>query len=134
MFKKKNALNEFTNLVAQGTTVSGTVSFTGTIKIQGNVEGDLITMTDANDLKKQDRIIVDDGGSVTSSEIRAYDIVIAGNVSSNKIYAEETVAVLSTAIIKNATIYYRTLEIESGAVLNNCELHHLDFTSAESGE
>lgn len=129
LFDRKLKTDAFTSLIAHSTLINGTLNFSGIIKIQGVVEGDVIRSTTSDTEKCEDCIIVDESGKITSQEMSAQDIIIAGKVFSKKIQAEGTLRVLKNAEINNATIYYRTLEIEPGALLNSCQLKHLDYCS-----
>jgi cytoskeletal protein CcmA (bactofilin family) len=130
MFNKKLKTDAFTNLIAEGTIISGAVRFTGIIKIQGTVKGDVLrSITDPNEKKATDCIIVDESGEVEMEEMMANDIIIGGKVTTKKIWAEGTIRILKNANIRGAVILYRTLEIEPGAMMHECELKHLDFAS-----
>jgi hypothetical protein len=72
---------------------------------------------------------VDEGGTVESASMTSADIIIGGMVYSKKIWAESTVRILASATVRDATIYYRNLEIEPGAKLINCQMKHLDYCS-----
>jgi cytoskeletal protein CcmA (bactofilin family) len=131
MFNKKLSMDSFSNLIAEGTTVNGIVQFAGALKIQGKVVGESISSISDLELKKpaRDCIIVDVIGIVQSEDMRANDFIIAGTVTSKRIWAEDTVRILKSATITGALIYYRTLEIEPGATIHNCQLKHLDKSS-----
>lgn len=126
MFKRKLGTDAFTNLIAQQSEINGTVSFSGIIKIQGVVKGDILSHVEAS---LDDAIIVDNMGSVQSDLMKASNVVIAGAVFSKCIHAENTLRLLATAKMHGATVYYRTLEIEPGALLDNCQMKHLDYCS-----
>lgn len=129
-FKRKLSTDAYTNLIANGTHVDGDVVFSGIIKIEGAVKGSVLTMAPDADVKvSKDCINVAQGGSVNSEKMKAFDIVIAGSVSSKIVWAEDIVRILKTGVVKNATIYYRTLEIEPGATLIDCHMKHLDHSS-----
>ena len=130
MFSKRLSMDSFTNLVSEGTIINGNVSFIGIIKIQGTVTGDIFAM--AGDMK--DCIIIDKTGSVTSDKIQSTDAIISGNVSSQVIWVEDTLRVLSGARITHADIYYRNLEIEPGAIIHESNLIHLDHVSSKQCE
>jgi cytoskeletal protein CcmA (bactofilin family) len=74
-------------------------------------------------------VYVAPGAGLNSTEVKSYDIVIGGQCHSNILWAENTMRILKTAKISNANIYYRTLEIEPGAILLNCQMKHLDYCS-----
>jgi cytoskeletal protein CcmA (bactofilin family) len=129
--RKKLTIDSFSNLVAEGTEISGTVKFIGVILVRGKVTGDIIAGIQDSDAKKQlDCISVASTGEVSSSEMFATNIIIEGRVTAKKIWAEDTIKIASTAIITGgATIYCRTIEVETGAVLDDCQIKHLDNCS-----
>lgn len=130
MFNRKLTSDSFSNLIAEGSTIDGKVQFTGIIKIQGTVNGDIICNVPQGDKAKlDDCIIVDKSGVVTSDSMTSSNMIISGKVTSKKIWAENTLRILKTANIRGALIYYRTLEMEPGAMLHECQLKHLDHSS-----
>lgn len=131
---KKLTVDSFSNLVAEGTEVTGTVKFTGTLLIRGTVNGNIVVGLPADEKQtpRRDCISVASTGVVTTEEMTASNIVIEGKVNTKKIWAEINMRISATAEIENAQIYYRILEIEQGAILKNCTLKHLDH--APEGE
>ena len=131
MFNKKLNTDSFTNLIAEGTSISGEVMFTGTMKIEGNVSGTTLAGITDTGVKgaKLDCVILTKSGIIQSTEIKTGDIIIAGQVTSKTIWAEDTVRILASAKITGSKIYYRTLEIEPGGIIHECELKHLDYSS-----
>lgn len=124
MFSKKLKTDSFSSLIAQGTFVEGQLNFTGVLKIEGDVAGDIIRRT----TDQKECLIVDSSGGCTSSEINSFDAVIAGKIVCDKLWVENTLRVLSTASITAQVIYYRTLEIEPGAKIQG-QMKHLDMVS-----
>lgn len=124
MFSKKLSCDNFTNLIAPSSHISGTVFFDGVMKIQGTVEGDVIKPAESN--SKEYTIIVDEMGLIQSNEVFCNSAIIKGTVTSKILRVEDTLRVHSRAKITSAKIYYRTLEIEPGALLTDCKMIHLD--------
>jgi len=129
MFSKKLSNDAFSNLIAHGTQISGAVRFSGILKIQGIVDGDIICQAQEDNTKQEFTVTVDKDGVVNSNEVKCQNAIIGGKVSTQKLWVESTLRVLKTAKIEGALIYYRTLEIEPGAVLHNCQMRNLDFAS-----
>lgn len=127
MFNRKLTSDSFTNLIAEGTVIDGNVTFAGVMKIQGVVNGNI--SSNVVEKKSVDCITIDMSGKVTSDAMTSTNMIIAGTVVSKKIWAEDTLRILKTAKINGAVIYYRTLEMEPGAVLHECQLKHLDHSS-----
>ena len=128
--KRKLPTDSFSNLIAYGTSVTGTIIFTGVLRIEGSVNGDVIAQADDS---ADDCAIVGLMGNVKSDKINARNIVIAGVVSSPNIYALGTIRILKTARIVDATITCDTLEIEQGALLHNCKLVSLSERVISNG-
>lgn len=127
MFKRKLSSDVFTNLIAAGTVISGTVEFTGVIKIEGTVNGDLIQGVVQDNKNLTDCIILESTGKITSSTIKAHDMILSGEIVTKTVHAEDTLRILSSAKISDATIYYRNLEIEPGAIIHNCIMKNLNL-------
>lgn len=123
-FNKKLNADSFTNLIAEGSCIEGRVQFSGTIKVQGNIKGDIAGAS--LEKKNNDCLIVDTCGEVTSDTVKIGDAIIAGKLRCKELQVEGTLRVHSTAQIVGATIYYRTLEIEPGALITGCHLFHID--------
>jgi cytoskeletal protein CcmA (bactofilin family) len=122
MFNRKLKTDSFTDIISENTIVNGPITFSGVLKIQGNVDGPIVSGLEST-------IIVDDTGKVIG-DIRTTNIVISGYVKGDIIWAEDTLRIMASATIESgATIYYRRLEVEPGAVLHDCQLKHLDRSS-----
>lgn len=128
MFKKKFDLSKegFTNLVAANTRITGDIEFEGVIRVCGSVSGNVSATIDSANTSG---LILEEKSYVSGKAIRAFNIIAGGVVSSEVVWAENEMTILATAKITNATIYYRHLSIEPGAMLNGCILKHLDFVS-----
>ena len=124
MFSKKLKTDSYSSLIAEGVTVNGHVSFSGTLKVQGIVTGDVIRRTES----EKECLIIDTNGHIVADEINVYDAVISGNINCEKLWVENTMRVLADAKIIAKVIYYRTLEIEPGAKIMG-EMKHLDSVS-----
>lgn len=129
MFNKKLSTDAFTNLISEGTCINGTVNFTGIIKIQGTVDGDVMCGDEPTTGDTPSQIIVDTAGVVNSHSMQSHHMVIAGNVTSKNIACSGIMRILHTAVISGATIQYSTLEIEPGAILDKCQMEHMSNTS-----
>lgn len=117
-------------LISRESAVTGDIFFANTIKIQGTVNGDIISnIPDHGFIDDDDAIIIDAGANVHSKLLKASTIIINGRVKSQKIWAEQTIKISENAHINGATIYYRYIEIHENAILNNCSLKHLDHCS-----
>lgn len=127
--RKKLDTDSFTNLIAQHTVIRGAVSFSGVIQIAGMVDGDIINSISTDPKAEPNCINITSTGVVGSDNLEATNIVVSGQVTSKVIRAEDTLRVTAGGTIKHATIYYRYLEIEPGALLHDCQLKSLDHSS-----
>jgi cytoskeletal protein CcmA (bactofilin family) len=125
MFSKKLKTDSYTSLIANGVIVEGKITFEGTLKVSGGVNGDIARKTSDN----TECLIVDKTGVVSAQEINVFDSVINGTVSCKTLWVENTLRVSSEAQIVADEIYYRILEIEPGARIHGL-MKHLDHVSA----
>lgn len=120
LFKKQPDFDSFTSLIAEGTEFTGNIKFSGTLKIQGKVIGEI------HNSENDSCIVIAESGVVHSSAMNSQNIIISGLVQSNTIHADQVLRILKGAEIQGATIFYRSLEIEPGAKLHGCTLKYLD--------
>lgn len=74
------------SIIGQGTTVTGEIKSTGTIRIEGNVAGKV---------HSDDTIVIHESGKV-KADLYAGQVVISGEVQGN-VYAQERLEITSTA-------------------------------------
>ena len=135
MFKRKTKIDSFTNLIAEGTIVTGEIDFTGVICIRGRLSGKYLNGSAVEGAKGPSTgISVADTGFVESEAMRAELVSIDGTVHSKRITADTNLRIGKTAKITGALIQYRTIEIENGAVLINCQLEHIDHISITTSD
>jgi cytoskeletal protein CcmA (bactofilin family) len=127
MFKRKLSADSFTNLIAKGTKIAGDVKFDGALKVEGNIDGNI--SHNSADLSVDNALNVTKDGGIIGNFIHSPNAILGGNILVNEIRVEGTLRILSDAHIKGAKILYRSLEIEHGAILDNCQMQHLDWTS-----
>jgi cytoskeletal protein CcmA (bactofilin family) len=101
--------NRIDCLIGAGTTIEGNITFSGGLRVDGHVRGDVIA-ADANPgtlvLSEQARI---------EGEIRVSHVVINGTVV-GAIHAGEYAELQAKANV-TGDVYYRTLEMQLGAVV-----------------
>ncbi len=131
MFGKKNLeVNHFTNLIAKGTHVIGSVEFSGVLAVEGSISGGKVVSAEAvADTKGNVCLVINSGGVIVADEVASSNVVVSGNLTSKVLKVESSLKITQTASIKDAVIYYRELLVEPGAQLINCQLKHLDFCS-----
>lgn len=127
MFSKKKMGFEFSDLISELTVIRGEIIFSGSMRIKGRVEGSV--QFDPNKDNNNSLIIVDSTGHISGNFIKANKMQLNGNVSCGQIWCEDSIHIGAEAVLENAVIYYRTLSVEDGAKLINCQLKHLDHCS-----
>lgn len=96
-------------LIGAGVRVEGRIAFTGVLRIQGDVLGDVSCGADSRGM-----IVVDKPGNVTGT-IRAPNIVIGGRVS-GPLHSTESIEIQQGAGVAG-DIFYRQLDIHAGGVI-----------------
>lgn len=128
--KSKSSSKFFTNLISFGTHVEGRIDFTGVLLIEGSVHGNISMICEGNPNKNTENcLVLEPKGVIISDKVETPNATISGNITAQMMRVENELKITSSASIKGATIYYRTLSIEPGAQLIGCELKHLDFCS-----
>jgi cytoskeletal protein CcmA (bactofilin family) len=116
MLKKEERERIFRNeeiiaFLGKGTEFKGVITYEGTIRIDGKVEGEIIT---------KGTLVVGET-AVINAEISAGTVVSGGKITGN-IRAQEKVQLLSTAV-QTGTIVTPILVIEEGVTFNGkCEM------------
>jgi len=130
MFSKKLSADGYTSLISPRTTITGAISYEGTLKVQGKIAGHHIDYRRDLEVTKHDAtLILDESGEILTNEVMAMNAIIKGHLACKKLMVEDILRVHSSARLECVVIYYRTLEIEPGAMLQDCRLIHLDRTS-----
>ncbi|MBI3611365.1 MAG: polymer-forming cytoskeletal protein [Nitrospirae bacterium] len=109
--EKDTAGNDIIAFLGKGTEFKGVITYHGTIRIDGHVEGEIIT----------EGILIVGEGAVIHAEISAGTVVSGGKIAGN-ITALEKVQLLPTAIL-DGSIKAPLLIIEEGVRFNgNCQM------------
>lgn len=116
MFGKSNKpnLNAINSIVAAGMEVEGCITFKGTMKISGDVKGDVFRASGVHD--KSSTVIVE--GSVTGGTIEADHVVVTGTVAVNKIIAHQSLIIISGGKANAEEIFYGSITSDETAVIN----------------
>lgn len=111
MFGKKTnkPQNQIDSLIGMGTHVVGDISFSGGLRIDGHVRGNITAMGD-----KPSTLMLSDRASV-EGKIKVSHAVINGTVVGT-VYADEYLELQAKARV-SGDIYYRSLEIQLGATI-----------------
>lgn len=109
--KPPQDFGEIRAFLGEGTSFSGTLQFEGTVRLDGQLEGDV---------SGGDLLIVSETAAIRA-DIRVGSLVVGGRVEGN-IVAKKRVELLPTAQV-SGTIKTSSLVVRDGAVLNgSCEM------------
>lgn len=111
MFGKdsKKPQNRIDTLIGVGTVIEGNIRFTGGLRIDGQVNGNL---TSAGD---QPGMVVISEQAVVEGEIRVHHVMVNGQVK-GPIYADQTLELQPKASV-TGDVHYQKLEMQMGAVV-----------------
>jgi cytoskeletal protein CcmA (bactofilin family) len=103
------------SLIGDGTTVEGNVIFSGGLRVDGRVKGNVLTADD------QPSTLVLSERARVEGEIRVSHAVINGTVI-GPVFGGEYVELQAKSNV-NGDVHYRTLEIQLGAVVQGRLVH-----------
>lgn len=113
--KSGNSTASVDTLIGRQTEVLGDVRFTGGLHIDGKVKGKVIAQAE-----KAASLSVSESGAV-EGDVRVPHIVLNGTVIGD-VHASEKVTLASKARV-TGNVYYRIIEMESGALVNGQLVH-----------
>lgn len=108
--KKKKSVNRIDTLIGRHTHIKGDVSFSGGLRIDGSVEGNINATGDDSSV-----LTLSDHGSI-DGEVRVPNIIINGQINGN-VFVSQHVELAPKARI-NGNLYYRMLEMAMGSEVN----------------
>ena len=111
------------SLIGDGTTVEGTVIFSGGLRVDGRVKGNVLTADD------QPSTLVLSERARVEGEIRVSHAVINGTVV-GPVFGGEYVELQAKSNV-NGDVHYRTLEIQLGAVVQGRLVHQEESPAAK---
>lgn len=121
MFGKKSKvdLSKLNSIIAKGMKISGTVEFTGTMKISGTVDGVIKpNLEEAKEGKSsQDTVLIIEG-VVASTSIVADHVIITGTVKAEQLIAAKSLVVISGGKMFVDEAKYGSLTIDDTAVVS----------------
>jgi cytoskeletal protein CcmA (bactofilin family) len=121
MFSKHSKpQNRIDSLIGLGTKVKGDVSFTGGLRVDGEISGNVIA-----DSSKSSTLVLSENARV-DGEIHVSHLVVNGIVT-GPIYAAEYLELQSKAKV-TGDVKYKTLEIQLGAIVEG-KLVHINESS-----
>lgn len=110
MFGKKAIAQEIGSLIGSGTTVTGDISFSGGLRVDGVVRG-AVRCAEGD---KGGILVISEHGTI-EGEVRASHIVVAGRID-GPIHAAELIELQPKARVQG-DVHYRALEMHHGAVV-----------------
>ena len=116
--KPKNSIE---CLIGAGTTIEGNITFAGGLRVDGRVRGDVISADG-----KPGTLVLSEHAQI-EGEIRVSHVVINGTVV-GPVHAAEYVELQAKANV-TGDVYYKTLEIQLGAVVQGRLVYQNDSKS-----
>ena len=117
MFSKKHSKpqSRIDSLIGAGTIIEGDLNFSGGLRIDGQVNGNVIAAQD-----KSSTLVLSEQAKV-NGEVNVTHLVINGTIS-GPIFASEYLELQSKAKI-SGDVHYKTLEIQLGAIVEGRLIH-----------
>lgn len=114
---KGNIPKTIGTLVGSGTTIEGTLSYSGGLRIDGTVKGDVRCIDGEVGM-----VIISELGHVIG-EVHAAHLVVSGKVT-GPLYVTDVLELQPKAQVEG-DVHYRALEIHNGAVVEGRLIHQL---------
>lgn len=108
--KKTKTTTRIDTLIGRHTHIKGDISFSGGLRVDGSVEGNINATADDTSL-----LTLSDQGSI-EGDVRVPNLIINGQVNGN-VFASQHVELAPKARI-NGNLYYRMLEMAMGSEVN----------------
>ncbi|MBI5437094.1 MAG: polymer-forming cytoskeletal protein [Nitrosomonadales bacterium] len=123
MFSKKHSKpqNRIDSLIGAGTAIDGNLSFSGGLRVDGEINGNVIAAPG-----KPSTLVLSEQGRI-NGEINTTHLVVNGVVE-GPVRAVEYLELQSKAKVIG-DIYYKTLEIQLGAIVEGRLIHLADAVS-----
>jgi len=119
MFGKKNnsnSQNSIDSLIGAGARIEGNVTFTGGLRIDGEIFGNIRTENG-----QPGTLVISEQANV-QGEINVGHVVINGTVV-GPVFAEESLELLPKARVTGDVVYQR-IEMQQGAIVQGRLIHH----------
>lgn len=105
--KKRKLHSHIDSLIGPNTKIEGNINFSGGLRVDGHVCGDIIASGDSHNI-----LVLSDQGNI-EGKIQVSNVVINGTVS-GPIYADEYLELQAKAKVFG-DVYYGSIEIQLGA-------------------
>lgn len=120
--KRNKPQNRIDTLIGAGTVINGDLNFSGGMRIDGHVTGNVIAVPG-----KPSTLVLSEQGSV-KGEVKVTHLVVNGEIS-GAVAASEYLELHAKARV-TGDVHYRLLEIQLGAILAG-RLIHVDSAEQE---
>lgn len=119
MFGKKHSKpqSRIDSLIGAGTTIEGDMNFSGGMRIDGRVNGNIIAVKD-----KPSTLVLSEHAEV-NGEVSVTHLVVNGTINGS-VSASEYLELQSKAKV-SGDVHYNTLEMQLGAVVDGCLIHNI---------
>jgi cytoskeletal protein CcmA (bactofilin family) len=121
--KTEKPQSQIESLIGVGTHIDGNINFSGGLRVDGRVTGNIVALTE-----KSSTLVLSDQ-AVIEGKIVVSHAVVNGTVS-GAIHASEYVELQPKAKV-SGDIHYKAMEIQLGASVDGM-LHHLDNVQADN--
>lgn len=117
MFNKKHSKpqTQIDSLIGAGTTIEGSLNFSGGLRIDGQVNGNVVAAQG-----KPSTLVLSEHARV-NGEVNVTHLVINGSIN-GPVFASEYIELQSKAKV-NGDVHYTTLEIQLGAIVDGHLVH-----------
>lgn len=115
----------FDSVISKDMHLAGELSFSGTVVIDGTIDGQSVKQNHAD---TKPSLLHINGNVKVKDVVIIHDLTVCGTVEAREIRVEGTFAVKSGCKVSADVIYYRTLEVEPGAIIM-AQMKHLDHVS-----
>jgi cytoskeletal protein CcmA (bactofilin family) len=117
MFSKKHSKpqTQIDSLIGAGTTIEGNMSFSGGLRIDGQVNGNVVATQG-----KPSTLVLSEHARV-NGEVNVTHLVINGTIS-GPVFVSDYMELQSKAKV-NGDVHYTTLEIQLGAIVEGHLIH-----------
>ena len=117
MFGKKHSKpqNRIDSLIGAGTTIEGNINFSGGMRVDGNINGNVIATQG-----KSSTLVLSEHARVTG-EVTVTHLVVNGTIN-GPVSASEYLELQGKAKV-NGDVHYKTLEIQLGAIVEGRLIH-----------
>ena len=93
--KKRLDLSKLNSIIAKGMVVSGSVTFEGTMKISGEMNGSAIKPNQSDSTAPYSETILIVEGTVICGQVMADHVIITGTVKADQLIANKSLIVIS---------------------------------------